>query len=116
MIAATRQQYEQKMAVKDADVAKREAAIREQQENLLKEKEAIDEQVSAKLKVERDRITIEEIKKAKLLAATDLEQKTKEIADLEQVLKKAMANWRRPNRPKPISSANSVNLMTPSER
>jgi hypothetical protein len=59
LIAATRQQYEQKMAVKDADVAKREAAIREQQENLLKEKEAIDEQISAKLKVERDRITIE---------------------------------------------------------
>jgi hypothetical protein len=87
LIAATRQQYEQKMAVKDADVAKREAAIREQQENLLKEKEAIDEQISAKLKVERDRITIEEVKKAKLLAATDLEQKTKEIADLEQVLK-----------------------------
>ena len=87
LIAATRQQYEQKMAVKDADIAKREAAIREQQENLLKEKEAIDEQVSAKLKVERDRITIEEVKKAKLLAATDLEQKTKEIADLEQVLK-----------------------------
>jgi hypothetical protein len=87
LIAATRQQYEQKMAVKDADVAKREAAIREQQENLLKEKEAIDEQVSARLKVERDRITIEEVKKAKLLAATDLEQKTKEIADLEQVLK-----------------------------
>jgi hypothetical protein len=87
LIAATRRQYEQKMAVKDADVAKREAAIREQQENLLKEKEAIDEQISAKLKVERDRITIEEVKKAKLLAATDLEQKTKEIADLEQVLK-----------------------------
>jgi hypothetical protein len=87
LIAATRQQYEQKMAAKDADVAKREAAIREQQENLHKEKEAIEEQVSAKLKVERDRITIEEVKKAKLLAATDLEQKTKEIADLELVLK-----------------------------
>lgn len=87
LIAATRQQYEQRMAAKDADVARREAAIREQQENLLKEKETIDEQVSAKLKVERDRIAIEEVKKAKLLAANDLEQKTKEIASLEQVLK-----------------------------
>lgn len=36
LIAATRQQYEQKMALKDAEVAKREAAIREQQENVLR--------------------------------------------------------------------------------
>ena len=75
------------MAVKDAEVAKREAAIHEEQEKLLKEKESIEEQVSAKLKVERDRITIEEVKKARLLAATDLEQKTKELSDLQQVLK-----------------------------
>src|SRR5216684_7131259 len=66
LIAATRQQYEKKMALKDADVAKCETAISEQQENLLNEKESVDGQVSAKLKVERGRITIEEVKKAKL--------------------------------------------------
>jgi hypothetical protein len=87
LIAATRQQYEQKMAAKDAEVARREAAIREQQEKLLREKESIEEQVSTKLQIERDRIAVEEGKKARLLAATDLERKTKEIADLEQVLK-----------------------------
>jgi hypothetical protein len=87
LIAATRRQYEQRMALKDAEVAKREEAIREQQEVLRHEKESMDEQVSAKLKIERDRIAAEEEKKARLLAAADLELKAKELADLRQVLK-----------------------------
>jgi hypothetical protein len=87
LIAATRKQYEQRMAQKDADVARREEAIREQEEVLRREKDAIDNQVSAKLKIERDRIVAEETKRARLLAATDLEQKAKEVAYLQQVLK-----------------------------
>jgi hypothetical protein len=87
LIAATRQQYEQRMAQKDVDIAKREDAIKEQQEVLRQEKDAIDDQVSAKVKIERDRIAVEEAKKARLLAAMDLEQKAKEVAYLQQVLK-----------------------------
>ena len=87
LIAETRRQYEQRMALKDAEVAKREEAVREQQEVLRNEKEAIADQVAAKLQVERERITAEEAKKAKLLAAIDLEQKAKEVADLQQVLR-----------------------------
>ncbi len=87
LIAATRQQYERRIAQRDAEIAKREEAIREQQEVLRREKEAIDDQVQAKLMIERGRIAAEEAKKAKLLAATDLEQKAKEVADLQQVLK-----------------------------
>ena len=47
----------------------------------------VEAEVSAKLKVERAKIAEEVGKKAKLLAATDLDQKAKEIADLRQVLK-----------------------------
>ena len=39
LIQATRQQYEQKIALKEADVAKREIAIREQQEAIDRAKE-----------------------------------------------------------------------------
>jgi hypothetical protein len=86
LIEATRQQYEQKIAQKEADVAKREALIREQQTDITKAQESIDEQITTKLKIERERIAIEEAKKARLVLAADLEQKTKEVSDLQEVL------------------------------
>ena len=87
LIETTRKQYEQRIAEKDADVADREAAIRKQQAELAKAQESIDEQVAEKLKPERDRIAAEEAKKARSLLATDLEQKSKELEDLQGVLK-----------------------------
>jgi hypothetical protein len=87
LIETTRKQYEQQIAQKDADVAKREAAIRTQQANLAKAQESIDEQVAAKLKPERDRIAAEEAKKARLLLESDLDQKSKQLEDLQGVLK-----------------------------
>jgi hypothetical protein len=87
LIEATRQGYEQKIAQKEADVANREAAIREQQAEITKAQDSIDEQVSAKLKTEREKIATEESKKARLILATDLEQKAQEVADLQEVLK-----------------------------
>jgi len=86
LIEATRQQYEQKIAQKEADVAKREALIREQQTDITKAQESIDEQITARLKIERERIAVEEAKKARLVLAADLEQKTKEVSDLKEVL------------------------------
>jgi hypothetical protein len=86
LIQATRLQYEQKIAQKESDVAKREATIRDQQADLAKAKESIDEQVAARLKSEREKIAVEEGKKARLVLATDLDQKAAEIADLQQVL------------------------------
>lgn len=91
LIESTRQQYEEALAKKDSDVAKREQAIREKEKLLTDEKTKLDEQVAnqvaEQLKKDRSRIAGEEAKKAKLLAATDLEEKTKEITDLQDVLK-----------------------------
>jgi hypothetical protein len=87
LIEATRRQFEQKLADKETSVAEREAQIRKQQADLARAQDSIDEQVIARLKPERDRIAAEEAKKARLLLATDLDQKTKEVADLQGVLK-----------------------------
>lgn len=87
LIESTRLQYEQKIADKDADVAKREASIKKQQADIAKAKESIDEQVAEKLKSERQTIAAEEAKKAKTLLGEDLEQKTKELTELQEVLK-----------------------------
>ncbi|WP_068017035.1 DUF2130 domain-containing protein [Rhodoplanes sp. Z2-YC6860] len=86
LIAATRRQYEQRLADKDGEIAKREQSVRDQQAALEKEKGVIAQTVAERISAERATIAAEEAKKAKMLAATDLEQKGKELADLKQVL------------------------------
>jgi hypothetical protein len=87
LIEATRQQFEHTIAEKEAEIAKREAAILEQKATIEKAREAIDEQVSHKLKAEREKIVAEEAKKARLILEIDIEQRTKENLDLQEVLK-----------------------------
>lgn len=91
LIESTRKQFEQQLAQKDSDIAKREQAMREKEKQLADAKTKLDEQVAnqvaEQLAKDRARITAEESKKAKLAAATDLEQKTRELADLQEVLK-----------------------------
>ncbi len=87
LIQATQKKFERLIAQKDQDMASREAALRYQQDALQKEKAAIEEQVSERVTAERTRIAAEEAAKAKRLAAADLDQKTKELADLWLILK-----------------------------
>lgn len=61
LVEATRREYEQRLKQKDAQVAER-------------------------LQQERTKIVAEEARKAKLVMATDLDQKAKEITDLKDVL------------------------------
>lgn len=87
IIEAARREYEQRIAVKDDEIAKREASLRDREATLSKEKETIDEQIAERMRQERARIAADEARKAKLVSATDLEQKAKEISDLQDVLK-----------------------------
>ena len=87
LIADTRRKYEQALSQKDAEVAKRETEIRNQQAALAKEKAAIADQVAERVSAERERIAAEEAKKAKLLAAADMEQKSRQLAELQDVLR-----------------------------
>jgi hypothetical protein len=87
LIEATRRDYEQRLVQKEAESAKREAGIRDREAALLKAKEALDEQVAEKLKIECIRIAAEESRKAKLAMATDFEQKSKDLLELQDILK-----------------------------
>ncbi len=87
LLAATKQDFEKRLAQKDTDIATRESTLREREVALTKAKEAVDDQVAEKLKQERAKIVAEEAKKAKLAAANDLEQKTNIINELNYVLK-----------------------------
>src|SRR5580692_3602190 len=81
LIEATRRDYEQRIAQKDGDIARREQTIKDREAALFKEKQALDVQVAEKLTQERPRIAADEARKAKLAAANDLDQKSKEVAD-----------------------------------
>jgi hypothetical protein len=87
LIETTRREFEKQLAQKDADIARRETSLREQEEALSKAKEAIDAQVAEKLQQERVKIAAEEAKKAKLALGIDLDQKTREITDLQEILR-----------------------------
>jgi len=87
LIEATRRKYEQRLAQKDADIAKRESSLREREEVLTKSEATLDEQVAEKLRQEHGKIAAEEAKKAKLALAIDLDQKAKDIAELQEVLR-----------------------------
>ena len=87
LIEATRRKYEQRLAQKDADIAKRESSLREREEVLTKSEATLDEQVAEKLRQEHGKIAAEEARKAKLALAIDLDQKAKDIAELQEVLR-----------------------------
>ena len=87
LLESVRRDYDQRLTQKDTDIAKREKLLNERAETLEKAKQSLDQQVEQKLQLERSRITAEEQRKAKLAIGNDLDQKSKEISTLQEVLK-----------------------------
>lgn len=87
LLESVRRDYQQRLAQKENDVAKREQALAEQAQNLEKAKAALDQQVAQKLQAERARIGAEETQKARLALAADFEQKSREVSLLQEILK-----------------------------
>jgi hypothetical protein len=88
LIESTRRDFEQRLAQKDLDIAGREKSVRDGEQALSKAKDALENQIEERLKGERAKISADEAKKAKLALGADLSQKTTEIAELQEVLKK----------------------------
>jgi hypothetical protein len=86
MIAASRKQFEAQLTAKEADFGRREAHLKQTQDDLAKARETLDEQVAAKLRSERAAIAEAEAKKARLALADDLGQRDRQLADLQQML------------------------------
>jgi hypothetical protein len=87
LVADIRRRFETQLAQKEAEVAAREAAIRDQQQQLASAREATDAEVATRLDQEPGKIAVAEALKAKRLVETDLDARAKEIADLNEVLR-----------------------------
>jgi hypothetical protein len=86
LVADARRQFEQQLAAKEADFGRREAQLRQGQDELSKAREAVDEQVAARLKAERSTIVEKEAKKARLALADEINTRDQQLADLQQIL------------------------------
>jgi hypothetical protein len=87
LVEATRRDYEERLAGKDAEMAEREQALATRAHALAEAEEAVDAEVGRRLAAERARIAADEAKKAQRAAATDLAAREQQIADLEEVLR-----------------------------
>ena len=87
LVAATRQEFEQKLAEKDMEVARREAQLRAKEQSVAAARQQIDAQIEDGIRRERQTIAQEESQKARRLVSDELEGKARELADLEAVVK-----------------------------
>jgi hypothetical protein len=86
LIAQTRKQFEQQLASREVDFARRESALRQTQQDLAKAREAIDEELAKKLKAERASIAEAEARKARVALGNEIEQRDKQLKELQQNL------------------------------
>jgi hypothetical protein len=90
LIEAARQQFEEKLQEKDAEVARREQEIQTKERQVADAKRALEqqvaEQVEQQLRTERTRLVADEARKAKLAVADQLEAKGRELTELQGVL------------------------------
>lgn len=94
LVEATRRQYEQKLADKDSEVAKREAELRRQERAVAEAKNTVDDNIAEGIRREREKIAADEARKARRLVSDELQGKSDEIAELQQTLKTKDTKWR----------------------
>jgi hypothetical protein len=87
LVEATRREYETKLAAKDSEVGRREAALRDRERELTEARNKIDEQIQEGIRRERQAIATEEGKKARLLVSDELAGKSQEVSELQEILK-----------------------------
>ena len=85
LIEATKREFEEKLAERDAAIDRRESEVKRQQGEIADAKLAIEEQISAKVTEARKGIAAEEAKKAQALIGSDLDAKNSEIEALKEV-------------------------------
>ncbi|WP_050384135.1 DUF2130 domain-containing protein [Bradyrhizobium pachyrhizi] len=86
LLSETRQRFQEQLASKDAEVARKTEVLQQERETLQKDREQIADQVASRLAAERSQLVAAEAKKAKDAAAAELLARTNELAELRQML------------------------------
>ena len=86
LLEETRQRFNEQLAAKDAEVARRTEALRKEQDAVAKAREQIEDQVGQRLTAERSQLVATEAKKAREAVAGHLQAKEAEAAELRNNL------------------------------
>jgi len=86
LLAETRQRFQEQLASKDAEMARKVEVLRLEREQLAEAREQVEEQVSNRLAAERSQLIAAEAKKARDAAAANLQAKEAEAAELRRNL------------------------------
>ncbi|MFL6415751.1 MAG: DUF2130 domain-containing protein, partial [Bryobacteraceae bacterium] len=87
LVEATRRDYERRMAQVALECAKREDALKQQEQALARAKAEWRAAEQERFRVERERIAEEEARRAELKCQTDLADRQSEIVHLQAILK-----------------------------
>src|SRR6476646_10371821 len=80
LLEETKQRFQEQMAAKDAEVARKTEALRREQETVAKAREQIENQVAQRLTAERSQLVAAEARKAREAVSADLQAKEAETA------------------------------------
>lgn len=86
LLESTRRQFEQRLAQQNAEMAKRETAIREQQAVVERERSMLAQNLADSLAAERPKIAAEESQRARQALKTELTQREHAESELRQLL------------------------------
>ncbi|WP_316398917.1 DUF2130 domain-containing protein [Bradyrhizobium sp. 33ap4] len=86
LLAETRQRFQEQLASKDAEVARKTEALQQEREKLQKDREQVEDLVTSRLAAERSQLVAAEAKKAREAAAAEIQARTNEAAELRQLL------------------------------
>lgn len=88
LVESTRTEYEKRLQTLQSEIAKREASVANQLKSLEAQKQAIEDQVAEKLAAGKAALVKEEEKKARRRFEEELAEKTRETAELNELMKK----------------------------
>lgn len=91
LVDGLRRAYEQRLAAKDAEASAREQSLRAREDAIAQARAEIDARVAERVQRERGKIAEDEGRKARQLLACELEQRSRENADLHEVLRQREA-------------------------
>ncbi|MBO4225341.1 DUF2130 domain-containing protein [Bradyrhizobium neotropicale] len=86
LLEETRRRFQEQLASKDAEVARKAEALREEREQLARAREQVEDQVAKRVSAERVVLVAAEAKKAREAAAAELHAKEAEASELRQNL------------------------------
>lgn len=87
LVETSRRQFQEKLAQINTEFQKKELHLAEKASQLQKSADALSAEIEEKMKIERQKIAQDEARKAQLIAATEMAQKTAQLAELQTILK-----------------------------